>query len=360
MEILNFNAITHVFKILAAIQITLFIVLLLVTFLIKLHQEWVVTQEQKISLRIHLLLTQYDKLDMRQINFLKKYRTRVFDALFLTEKDSTKLEHYHYEKIVSNLFLPFLKQDAFESIWTQRNRAAKVLQLKNKYFKSLSPQEEKILIKLLNDDVPLVAVNAAEAIFFAPTQQMLDQFIDVFSNYRRSQYDLLGGILKQAAFSLIPMILHRLSQEKNANIRVFCYRMLRELPKLEVSVPFISKDLDSENIDLNLASLSYVTYLKKNNYKEHLIKALNSPFWEVRARAAKLIGYTKDEDLVKFLEPFLKDKVWWVRFRAAEALSHLGHLGLSALKAQKLNIDQFAFEISKQQIELFQLRKTII
>lgn len=360
MEILNFTAMTHIFKILALVQIGLFIILLLMTFLVKFYQDWAVIHDKKILLRINLLLTQYDNLDMRQMNFLRKHRYRVFDALFLTDNDSASLEQYDYEKIINNLFLPFLKQDANDPHWPQRNRAAKVLQLKNKYFKSLSEPEEKILIKLLNDDVPLVAVNAAEAIFFAPTQQMVDTFIDVFSVYRRAQYDLLGGMLKHAAFQVIPMILRRLSQEKNVNIRVFCYRMLRELPKLEVSVPFISKDLDSKNIDLNLAALSYVTYLEKSNYKEHLIKALDSPFWELRARAAKLIGYTKDENLVKFLEPFLKDKVWWVRFRTAEALTHLGHSGLNTLKAQKLNIDQFAFEISKQQIEVFKLRKNII
>ncbi|NBX84894.1 MAG: HEAT repeat domain-containing protein [Gammaproteobacteria bacterium] len=348
------------FKFFALIQILLFIVLFVVTLSYKIWKDYETKQQKKWIKQIHKLLTRFDKISPAELFFLKKRRVLAFKVFFQLEKEDSFVDNVLITNILINLFLPYLSEDVASLHWPSRNRAAMLLQLKNKFLKTLSVHEEAYLLKLMADSIRLVSLNAAIAVCFSPTQKMLDVLIDIFNQNRRSQYEFLTMMTSHAAYRIIPLIQARLIREKDIYTRVFCYRMLRQLPKMEISNPFIKSDLNSEHLDLRLAALAYIAYIEKPHFKDFLIEGLQSIFWEVRARAAKLIGYTRDEHLVPFLEPLLQDKVWWVRFRAAEALSLMGKTGMNVLKAQKIKIDKFANEIAQQQIEFYKLKKTIL
>jgi hypothetical protein len=348
------------FKFFALIQILLFIVLFVVTLSYKIWKDYQTKQQKKRLKQIKKALIRFDKISQDELFFLQKQKGAAFIVFFQLEKDDSFIDNVLIINILINLFLPYLSEDVASPHWPSRNRAAMLLQLKNKYLKTLSENEEAYLLKLMADLIPLVSLNAAIAVCFSPTQKLLDVLIDIFSQNRRSQYEFLTMMTSHAAFRIIPLIQTRLIREKDIYTRVFCYRMLRQLPKMEISNPFIQSDLNSEYLDLKLAALAYISYIEKPHFKDFLIEGLQSIFWEVRARAAKLIGYTRDEHLVSFLEPLLQDKIWWVRFRAAEALSLMGETGMNVLKAQNILIDKFAYEIAQQQIDFYQLKKSIL
>jgi HEAT repeat protein len=83
------------------------------------------------------------------------------------------------------------------------------------------------------------------------------------------------------------------------------------------------------------------------------MKAISSPIWQMRARAAKLVGKNCDGSFAWVLEPLLNDENVWVRFRAAEGLINLGKIGIDLLK--ETSFPQ-AIELAKQQLMLMDKR----
>jgi HEAT repeat protein len=357
MDILTFSKVISIFKILALIQSALFGVLFFITLCYKFYKEYHQNQQEKILLKIKTLLLNYDSLNNDEIFFLRKHQQDAFLIFFDLEKQNTWHDHAIYSNILNEIFLPHLHDAVYSKDWLARSKAGMILQLKNKYFKIMSPEDEAYLVDLLADSVNIVSINACIAVLFSPTQKTIDYLIDLISQKRRSQYEILKTILKQSAFQVVPLIQNRLSHEKNVYVRAFCYRILRQLPKVEISIPFLNMDLNTKEVDLKLAALSYISYIEMPGYKNYLCSSIQSSNWEERARCAKIIGYTHDSELAKFLEPLLSDEVWWVRYRSAEALMGLGPKGQEILNAQKIEIDKFAYEISQQLLHDFSLNQ---
>lgn len=351
MEDLNFITITPIFKILALVQLFLFIVLFLITLFFKIYQRHFATKELKLINSFNTFLLNFDTLSFNDIECLKKHRQLSFEVFYLLEKQGIFINNQMIQDIINALFLDPINKDVMSKSWPIRNHAALNYQLRNKYLKNMNAVDEADLLILLADPIPVIAINAAIAICYCPSQQSIDTFIDIFSQNRRAQYDLLTEVLHTSALKIMPFVEKRLSQEKNIYIRVFCYRMLRQLPKIKIDLPDLESDINSTIIDLRLAALAYIAYAQTDNYKLHLSNAINADAWELRARAAKLIGYTKDESFLELLTLHLTDKVWWVRYRSAEALSLMGEKGETILNSQKIDVDKFAYEISQQQLE---------
>ena len=291
MEDINFFTMNHVFKILAFIQLFIFIILFFITLFFKLYQNYHSAKEKKLIAQINKLLLKFDTLSFKDIEALKAHRALCFEVFNRLEKQAKFSSNQIVQNIMISLFLPSINKDIASNYWPSRNNVALNYQLKSKYFKNMSSTEELFLIQLVADPVPLVSINAAIAICYSPTQKTMDSLIDIFSQQRRAQYDLLTEVLNASALKVIPLITQRLNHEKNIYMRVFCYRMLRQLPKIDIDLANLESDINSKNIDLSLAALSYISYAQTHDYKDHLIKGLHSDFWEVRARVAKLIGY---------------------------------------------------------------------
>lgn len=60
-------------------------------------------------------------------------------------------------------------------------------------------------------------------------------------------------------------------------------------------------------------------------------QGLRSPAWEVRCQAALCAGQIRAHEAGGLLTNLLDDPVWWVRYRAAEALFDLGEQGIEVL-----------------------------
>ncbi len=61
-------------------------------------------------------------------------------------------------------------------------------------------------------------------------------------------------------------------------------------------------------------------------------KGFRSPAWEVRCQAALCAGQIRAHEAESLLTGLLDDPVWWVRYRAAEALFELGAGGIAVLR----------------------------
>lgn len=80
------------------------------------------------------------------------------------------------------------------------------------------------------------------------------------------------------------------------------------------------------------------------------IPFLNSPFWQERMLAAKIIGMFPLSESQHYLLPLLEDESWWVRSTAAKAIAKQKD-GISVLtNYQLLTADRFAKEIIDEQL----------
>jgi HEAT repeat protein len=71
--------------------------------------------------------------------------------------------------------------------------------------------------------------------------------------------------------------------------------------------------------------------------------------WFVRMQAAKVLGRVGQEEHLSLLEALLDDPEWWVRYRAAQAITSLPFLGPNQLRKLRLRqSDPFAGDILQQ------------
>lgn len=75
----------------------------------------------------------------------------------------------------------------------------------------------------------------------------------------------------------------------------------------------------------------------------------NHKAWFVRMQAANMLGRSGRREDYKTLEPLLADTEWWVRYRAAQAITRLPFLGPNALrKLRDRQKDRYARDILLQ------------
>jgi HEAT repeat protein len=71
--------------------------------------------------------------------------------------------------------------------------------------------------------------------------------------------------------------------------------------------------------------------------------------WFVRMQAAKVLGRIGQQEHVSLLEALLADREWWVRYRAAQAITRLPFLGPNSLRRmRKRQTDRYATDILQQ------------
>ena len=245
-------------------------------------------------------------------------------------------------KIIDDILLPRARIFANSRAWEKRYLACQMFRL------SYKRQDQKILKNLILDEVPLVSMNAASLAIHCDSQALLDAIVDTFAKNRRVQQSLYAQIIANAGVPIIPLINNRLKREQNPYVKAFCYRSLAMLPVVSETVESVAEDLSSTNLDLKLAVLLYLCHTSPKASADLFLSLLTASDWEIRAKAAKLLGDVGDESFAPSLEPCLKDREWWVRMNAAEALAKLGAKGISILKKQDPMDDRFAYEIAQQ------------
>lgn len=253
-------------------------------------------------------------------------------------------------KLIDLILIPTARVFAQSRQWYKRYLACLTFQL------SSHKIDENVIVRLINDPVPLVAINAAIFAVNAYSQDMIDAVIDTFSQGRRVQQSLYAQIIFSAHTTIIPLVKNRLSREQDSYIKAFCYRTLTYLPSdfdvvttVDADIDFdvittVDADLNADNVDLKLAVLHYLYHFNPRASGKVLVAHLSDAHWEVRAKSAKLLGELGDESYAYELDKCLKDPEWWVRMNAAEALGTLGEKGMLILKNQTPDEDQYAYD----------------
>lgn len=98
------------------------------------------------------------------------------------------------------------------------------------------------------------------------------------------------------------------------------------------ALPTLSLIATAPETVLRIAALRALGLLAHPGAAETVARGLQDDAWDVRAEAAVAAGKIGSSMLVPSLMALLDDPVWWVRFRAAEALAGMGGEGVETLR----------------------------
>jgi hypothetical protein len=87
------------------------------------------------------------------------------------------------------------------------------------------------------------------------------------------------------------------------------------------------------DLEVRTAALAGLAMLGQPDVADVIRDAMRDPAWQVRVAAINAARRLDLGSLVPDLIGCLDDEIWWVSFRAAEALTALGETGLNALRA---------------------------
>ena len=334
-------------KIVALVQLAIIIVLLLLSYGIKIYSHYKSARNARLLVKLEqILLEGVNHTERFDPKLILHYKREIVILLTIINKFDASIKKMEWQiirqLIIDLVVLPKARVLAQKRSWIKRYLACQAFKL------SLEKQDERFIEMLISDSIPLVAINAAMLAINYNAPLLIDKMIDVFSQGRRLQQSLYDQALTHATATIIPLIKERLAREKNPYVKAFCYRSLSYVPFVSEPIETIQVDLGSDNLDLKLAVLDYLHHNAPQSSEALFLPLLKDSHWEVRARAAKLLGELGDDKLALSLEECLKDPAWWVRINAAESLFKLGKKGIALLKKQKPSIDQYAYDVAAQ------------
>jgi hypothetical protein len=325
------------------IEMTLVILLVLLSYTIKLYT--LLTQGH------HYSTTRKTYLLTKSI-LLKNYHPKKFEIRFLKKNIRWVLSYLNYnknsqreagmKKILELILKPIANKYKDSHFWYERYITTQCL----KY--DLYLIEPLWIKKLILDDILIVSLNITESILDINDSHYVDIIIDHYSQGRHMQQSLFSAAFnRHITNDIMQTIYNRLSYEKNDYVRIFCYRALTKISFCAKLPEFIYQDLNSNNKDLVIAGLKFLSRCNRK-YSLPIIRShLKNPIWQIRAASAKLIGRLNDALAAPTLAVLLKDNEWWVRINSAVALSQLGEEGLAFLKAQTYDDDKYAYDVAQ-------------
>jgi hypothetical protein len=126
---------------------------------------------------------------------------------------------------------------------------------------------------------------------------LINALIDTYSKERQTLRSILVNILMgnpiKHDYFIFDIIIKRLHREKNLYAKILCYEILTLLKSSGKIDPIAKNDLLTDSVDLKIAVLKYLSHIDIVMSKSIILASLNDSDDEVRATAAKLLGYTE-------------------------------------------------------------------
>ncbi|OGV47924.1 MAG: hypothetical protein A3F46_05830 [Legionellales bacterium RIFCSPHIGHO2_12_FULL_42_9] len=350
---MTLDQLPHVVKVVALIQLGIliasFFLFYVLRTLFKINDRRLAKKIKKMTQLLNSLINNQTKLTPKIIRFFKNNCREMLSCMRKIEDTTPTLPAWIKikQQLSTQILKPEAKRLAYSSKWLKQYLAALCFE----YGTNLK-ENDSVLSKLVHSDTFIVSLNAARVIFKYPTPVTINALIDSLAKGRRIQQSLYAEVLvvepTQGNETLMTTFSDRVTGEQDPYVKTFCYRILMLLTLPNNPLKIIETDILSDNVDLKIATLCYLSRFQDTISRNTLRQFLKDPQPEVKAVVAKLIGEMNDEESIPLLEEKLHDSAWWVRINAAEALSKLGQKGILALQQQSSEIDSFAYETAQK------------
>lgn len=224
--------------------------------------------------------------------------------------------------------------------WVQRFYAAEAFRI------SPSVYDEKYILGLVNDTIPLVYLTAIHAGVALGSKIVIYAIILQLAKQRRLTQGAFLEAFEHASPEVIAIIVATLNESHDPYIRTVCYKILLQSPFYEEKLD-LRDDLASSNFELRIAAAKYLTLQDKDEAIPTLVNLLKDPHWEVRVAVINCLGKLNAQSAIPDIADCLRDREWWVRINAGQVLKRMGEAGIKMLEAQDPTKDKFAFDVAQ-------------
>lgn len=306
------------------IEFSLVIVILLLTIFSKCFNILYDKRNKKIKLEIEKYI--YDVIRSPKKLISKEFpkQLKKLDILLdcideFDAKPSPNQWHAIRDKFINQIILPIAINAANEYGIKSRFNAARALTLIKKI------GNDEIINTLVASDIPIIYHNAIIAAIMNHSELAINSIIQKMADqpWARQNIYLQG-------FSSLP-IEERVFYEKklasamDPNIRAVLYNIMRRFPSAPIGWN-VSQDINSDNIELKISALKFISYVDREVAIPYLVTLLNDPDWEVRLVAIRRLNMLHAEKEISELSKYLKDKDWWVRTSIIEGMQQTNKL----------------------------------
>lgn len=202
------------------------------------------------------------------------------------------------------------------------------------------------LAPFLNDRSPIVSLCAAQALGQVDPPRAMAMFVPMILEREDWMPGNVAGILARNTDGSAALELDNSLLRASTSSMVKLVRFLADIDPGRAAA--VIRQLLVSPIDDHAVSVCLQLVSDKQD-APLVADFLESPRWHVRMHAAAALGRIGDAADSQRLEPLLKDKVWWVRYRTAQALLVLPGMGEEAMRCLQLRqSDAFGRDIIDQ------------
>jgi hypothetical protein len=189
---------------------------------------------------------------------------------------------------------------------------------------------EKLVIKLVNDRVPVISINAVKVAINVDTVPVLEALVERI-NKVTDHFQILYIAQLSVTSALLSVIKTKLSNHEDTRLCRTCYRILKKIGPTDLFFEEAARDVQSKDLELKLSAIRILEKTHKEKATPILIQLLSDENWLVRNIAVQSMSHLEKEAILQPLGNALNDEAWWVRVNAAKVLANLGEEGLALL-----------------------------
>lgn len=328
------------------VEFSLVILVVLLTLILKSF-DYIATRNNSIAKnQIETYLNQFIASEKKfQIHqFPRKWRKINLLLPIVAELNKLPIDSFWHElkvEFIQSIVLPLARKAAHHKNWLRRFFAAEAFGLMS------SKDDEKTIIDLINDELPIVYLNAVVAAVNYGSPGTINAVISRMAKERRFLQNIYKQSFDNSSSQIQNIVKMRLQKDNDPYARAACYKILSKCPSISGLPSTIEEDIQSTILDLKLSVIRFLVHAQQDKAIPVLIKQLSSDSWEVRVVALRGLSDLGGTQALSEITHCLQDKVWWVRLAAAQTLKQLGNEGIEILKTLDPKVDRFAFEAAQ-------------
>ncbi len=226
-------------------------------------------------------------------------------------------------------------------VWQRRMRGLRQLSV-------VATRDERDAILALRRDRPEIRMLAAHVIArIGDTEDVLDLMVG-WDGVRRLEEHPLKKMLHAVPRPVFAELVASWDKLESPAVRRMVLEAAAQSDPTAAArwLPAAALDEDKE---VRIGACIAAGRLRSKSAKEILIRLMVAPEWEVRAQAARSLGYLASADTAGILIQGMRDRSFWVRRNSSLALATMGDLGRASLQDAALtDEDRFARDAARE------------
>lgn len=249
-------------------------------------------------------------------------------------------------QLAETYLLPTARKLYSSKFWTKRWFAGRCFMLYT------LPEDEKIILKLLNDPVFLVQSLAALTVARLENREGILKILTMMALKKGYDHYYYRDVLLQGSKQVFAWIEEIAASQSDKAIHLACLEMLAS-KIIDLSDPFLQADAESNDPDIRLAAIKVYARNPQVKSFEILYPCLDDSREDIKAEACRgMENFISEKSLNKLKKNF-QDEAWNVRLQSARSLAKMIPLGVDYLKEQDPNINKNAYDLAQYALQFY-------